>query len=266
MRNTIMIVLFCLVTIMTTALATADESADRLAEMRRRVEELQLMGAHADAARFRSEPLLRYSDPTRDVIDASVWSLGVQGRPQAILVLERYQDARQYWSYELTVTSKRIVEILRGPGWIWRPTADEFEWIAIKSPPPGASKIKRGRQMKDIARKLKASETYGGQTYQLRLMPRPLIRYSDEAAGIVDGNIFVLAHGTNAELLVLIEARRERSSGNASWQAGFARLGAAPLEVTMDAKPIWSADFGSSRSYLLAQQDISDAAEGLNGR
>ena len=60
--------------------------------------------------------------------------------------------------------------------------------------------------MKQIARNLDVSETWDGQTYQLRLMPQPIISYEDE--DVVDGSIFVLAHGTNAELLAIVEARR----------------------------------------------------------
>ena len=49
------------------------------------------------AFQFVSKPLLRYSDPTRGttaanvLIDATVWRLGEQGRPTALITLEIYR-------------------------------------------------------------------------------------------------------------------------------------------------------------------------------
>ena len=57
--------------------------------------------------RFRAKPLLRYSDPTRGMLeitalaDATVWRLGEKGRPTAIVTLEIYRSAdRASLSYE----------------------------------------------------------------------------------------------------------------------------------------------------------------------
>ena len=54
-------------------------------------------GAPPHAFRFADKPLLRYSDPTRGtsaanvLIDATVWRLGEQGRPTALITLEIYR-------------------------------------------------------------------------------------------------------------------------------------------------------------------------------
>ncbi len=235
------------------------EHEARIKEMRKNVGDLVASGKNAESAKFRPDALLRYSDPVRKIVDATMWSLGTKGRPQGILVLELYDRGTKFWSYELTVTSNNVTETLKGPTWTWKPSGKEFVWTEFPSTPePAATKIMRGRQMKKIAHMLNASEQWDGQTYKLRLMPRPILRYQDEAAGILDGNIFVLAHGTNAELLVLIEAQSDKRTGKASWQAGFARLGAARFDVAYGGSPLWKAgyQFRSSRDYFNGQTQI----------
>src|SRR5688500_16839893 len=50
---------------------------------------------------FAAKPLLRYSDPTRGLenattlLDASLWRLGESGRPTAIVTLEMYRAPNQ---------------------------------------------------------------------------------------------------------------------------------------------------------------------------
>jgi hypothetical protein len=50
---------------------------------------------------FAAKPLLRYSDPTRGLteanvlLDASVWRLGVTGRPTALVTLEIYRSTAE---------------------------------------------------------------------------------------------------------------------------------------------------------------------------
>ena len=53
------------------------------------------------ALTFAAKPLLRYSDPTRGLteanvlLDASVWRLGVTGRPTALVTLEIYRSTAE---------------------------------------------------------------------------------------------------------------------------------------------------------------------------
>ena len=67
----------------------------RLREMTQRVERLfasssDKPGSTSQHKFVTNKPLFRYSEPSRNIVDATVWRLGAEGRPKAILVLERY--------------------------------------------------------------------------------------------------------------------------------------------------------------------------------
>ena len=139
----------------------------------------------------------------------------------------------------------------------WKPSGKQFTWTKLKAPSPSQQKTIRGRQLKLLARKFQFSEEFGGQDYKLRLMPRPLVRYEDPEEGILEGGVFVMAHGTNAEALLILEANGKTKQ----WQAGFARLGAAELEAKFDSKTVWKVPFGFSEAYL-AVQDFNNRRPG----
>ena len=242
--------------------ATSPDGAkdSRLAEMHRKISNLKLSGRHSDAIDFAEKPLLRYSDPTRAIADATVWQLGAEGRPQGIVVMEFYRNDERgdtFWSYEFTVTSSKVVESISGPGFEFLPRGNEFSWTPIDAGRPGRTKIHRSSQMKQIARAFRVTERFGNQTWNLRVMPRPLLKYTDEKNDVLDGGIFIVAHGTNAELLLLLEARQD-TSGQQTWQAGFARLGAAPLNAKYKGKTLYNVNWRphNSRSYITAREDI----------
>jgi hypothetical protein len=101
--------------------------------------------------------------------------------------------------------------------------------------------MERLQQMKDLAKQLTAS--YGGgpdqKGLELRLLPEPMHRYADAGSGLLDGAIFVFAHGSNPEIVLLVEARGQGKSG-AKWHYGFARLSAAGLSVSLAGRDVWT--------------------------
>ena len=56
----------------------------------------------------------------------------------------------------------------------------------------------------------------------------------------MDGAIFAYANGTNPELLLLLEARRQGDSPPGWWYAA-ARLGRAELILKLGPRDVWSA-------------------------
>ena len=94
--------------------------------------------------------------------------------------------------------------------------------------------------MKDISRHFQAHEFWdpNNSRYELRLLTQPVYRYQDDAANIVDAGVFVFAHGTNPEVLMLIEAIQD--NGSASWHYDFIRLGSAEMHVHWDEKSVWT--------------------------
>jgi hypothetical protein len=70
---------------------------------------------------------------------------------------------------------------------------------------------------------------------------QPVHRYSDPKRELHDGAAFLLAHGTNPEIVLQIEAVG-KSLDVARWQYSLARLGSAELHVELDGKEVWKQD------------------------
>jgi hypothetical protein len=93
--------------------------------------------------------------------------------------------------------------------------------------------------MKEISRRFEAHEYWdpNNSRFELRLLVQPIHRFRDESAKRVDGAVFVLAHGTNPEVLLQIEAHTDQQASR--WKYSLVRLGSAELHVLLDGKEVW---------------------------
>ena len=239
-----------------------DDRAERLQEMRDLVRPLRAFKVEEQKripVELSGEPLVRWSDPTRRNSDGSLWAFGTSGRPIAIVAVEFYPNHRlgEAWAHEFVSLSTGRIEVDGGAGFapgesggFARSEAGHFLWtpkgpgIALRelpdAPVAGKSEANRLRQMKQLAERFSADEYYAPaqQTYTLRLSPHPIQRYHDTAAGIVDGVIFQMTHGTNPEVLLLIEAHAKGATTSWAWAA--ARLTTAAPTLRLDQKPVWT--------------------------
>ncbi len=93
--------------------------------------------------------------------------------------------------------------------------------------------------MRELARRFRSDETFEPkpglkpERYELRLLSQPVLRYSDPRNGLIDGAIFLMAYGQNAEIVLVIEARREGELAPA-WSFGVERISAAESRVRLD--------------------------------
>jgi hypothetical protein len=97
---------------------------------------------------------------------------------------------------------------------------------------------KRLLQMKTLVREFSISEQYFDQQVALRLLPRPVYRYQDEDTGLIDGALFNFAHGTNPEILAVIECRKQ--APGTSWTYGFLPLAGAGVTAKLNGETVWS--------------------------
>ena len=126
-------------------------------------------------------------------------------------------------------------------------TLDRRE-LEIKAPAANTPAA-RLSQMKLITRDFSASEVYlDGTRIDLRLLPRPLLRYSDESQGIIDGALFAFANGTNPEILLVIESTKGTGSPS-GWQYGAARMSSAELHLQFKDVEVWTIE-GSRRESV----------------
>lgn len=203
--------------------------------------------------KFVARPLLRYSDPTRNVtgtnslLDGGVWRLGESGRPLALVTLEIYgksEEGAAVLSYEfLAMVDDRISlshkqnetvnwDYIGKDALVMRPLPD--------SPPPATNPAGRLVQMRQLARKFRVHETILKDKIECRLLSQPIDRYRD-GDRIVDGAIFAFANGTNPEVGVLLECTAER------WLYGVIRLSSAETRVELDGRDVASFPHGDFR-------------------
>ncbi len=181
-------------------------------------------------------PLLRWTDPTRDFSDGAFWVWRVSGRPVAVVGIELYAA----WSLEfVSLSTRRLKADAHGNRWTPESGGVDFKEIP-DAPVPASDEAGRLRQMRELAKQFNAREFWvgNGQHYALRLLPRPVDRYSDAASGVVDGSLFVYAHGTNPEVVLMLEARRN-DVGPPKWSFAAAPLTHAETELRIANGEVW---------------------------
>jgi hypothetical protein len=190
------------------------------------------------------KPLLLFGDDTREIAGGSVWAWGDQGRPVAML--ELYKDGiRKRWDYGITNTSggKIRASYAGKPWWL------ENESIAVlkdvpQAPTPAAEAPQRQRQLKLLAQKFTGYELWDPNKtrYDLRRIERAVHTYRDEEHGLLEGGVFILANGTNPEIVFFVEARTDpKDKSKAIWQCAFGRSGFAEMHLEYDGKELFNA-------------------------
>jgi hypothetical protein len=189
------------------------------------------------------KPLLYYGDPTRDNDRGSLWGWGDKGRPVALLELWQGVNNRATWHLCVCNTSGRKVRATRGGDTWWSENDSEVE---LKDVPdaaaPSTDATKRQLQLNQLAKKFSGYEFWdpNNSRYELRRLEKPVRTYKDEDDGIVEGALYILANGTNPEILVFLEARTDpKDKKKTSWQFAAGRSALAELHVDFDGKEVY---------------------------
>jgi hypothetical protein len=236
----------------------SDKHADRLRAMREFATGVTMETA-SPGARDRlerlAEPVYRFDDPARRTADGTVWIWCRSGRPSAVVTVTKHAPPTGglHWLTELTsLAPGPISATIEGIG-TWEPSSAGIVMQKFpKAPLPADDATKRLRQMKELVRQIKAFEYFkplnqrSRERYELRVLPQQVHRYSNANSGLIDGGMFIISYGLNPEIILLVEARVEGSSGPA-WYYTFARTSIAELHVDFETKPIWSHPGGFSK-------------------
>jgi hypothetical protein len=224
-----------------------DKSTPRLEPMRRLAKEVKVCeitdGKQGPPLALRPEPLLRYTNPTLGVVDGTLWGWGERGRPTAVMKLGFRGPARgqRHWAYRVNVLSAKQIEVTFGDGQTWSSRKPGLELSPLPdAPAPADSAARRLIQAKDIARRHSTSteSPNSGGRRQLRLLARPIDRYSDPAAGLLDGVLFSFVYTNNPSVLLVLEAWSE-DKGERGWRYAFVRQGYGATAL-LDGKTVWS--------------------------
>jgi hypothetical protein len=225
------------------ALHTADAASYAFYRDARRTEPLEL----------RREPIYRWTNPTRvggQVGEVFVWTY--RGRPEVIgSIFSHPADGgtRRVLCHELHSLSLAVLVVDRKPTNQWMPRAPGVELKPVAGAPvPADSAAQRLVQLRGIAREFSGrSRSDQGQTWQLRLLPRPLYRYESTDPDILDGALFALVSsaGTDPEIILTLEARKN-GTDPPRWYFGAARFSDMSLWLEHKGQEVWT----SIRSVL----------------
>ena len=92
--------------------------------------------------------------------------------------------------------------------------------------------------MRTLADRFTANDEFEGKSrWELRLLSKPLLRYADEKANLLDGAMFAWAHGTDPEVFLLLEARKVKDEY--IWHYALAPMTGYALKVQLDGKEVW---------------------------
>ena len=188
------------------------------------------------ALRPKMAPILRYSDPARIYPAAGVWRLGDSGRPPLLVSVEywlRAETDEPRIMFEFISFTDQKLELKADEQTTWRGDGGTAMFVPLEgAPKPAATERQRLLQLRDLARRFSASEKHMGESYDLRLLPQPLDRYTDKERGVDDAAIFVFAFGTNPELVLLIE------NVAGGWRYAVMRMSWAELAIKFDDKEV----------------------------
>jgi hypothetical protein len=227
---------------------TSDETEQRarlkIAEDHVAKIDMRLAHGEREAVPRIERPLLVYGDSARSNADGTLWAWGQKGRPLAFLETYESMQGGGGRANAITLTSTTFVaaKTPTPSATVWQPNKSQIEPTPFPdAPPPSDRETIRLRQVKNLADRMSAHEFWDPENTrsELRVLIQPVHRYADPAAKLHDGAAFVIAHGTNPEVIVLIEALGDSLEAS-RWHYCLARLGSAELHVAIDDKEVWA--------------------------
>ena len=244
-----------MVTLLFLAIALAADSADpdSAQESARRDEVAKLAPAKAkqiemlvgegeQKATLRTEPLLRWSNPTAGSVHGEVFLWTHQKRPVAIASIYRWYHPYMDCTFEVVSTTSSAVRAREDKAILWEAKGPSIVWHTLDdAPSPGKNASARLNQMRQLARRFSAElvdKRAGGEavTRELRLLNQPVYRYESPEASVIDGGLFALVEANDPEVWVLLEAAQR--DDKLVWQYALARMNADACEVRLDDKRI----------------------------
>ena len=224
----------------------AAEAAKRLEFMRERLARYEIRGDSGQNGLFQfgENTVLRWSNPVSGVIDGTVFVWTVDGRPEIVAKCFINSKAPAWSQAVQSLSSIPFTMRLNGQA-VWKPSRAGIRLRPVpRAPTPAKSKNFRLAQMRTMAREFHVTDTWKQfglvevTPWELRLLPRPLVRYESPDRDILDGALFAFVQGTNPEAILLVEARTEESGD--SWQYAFARLTIYALDGGINGNTVWS--------------------------
>jgi hypothetical protein len=226
--------------------------------------------AHDETARkftLRSAPLLRWSQPERIADGGAVYVWLDEGRPAVIGTMFAWpfngKPVVAHEMHALTLGPMRASYQGREV-WTLQKRALDFNPVPGAEAPANTA-TKRLAQIRTLGREFAASSINGetARESELRLLAQPLYRYElKDHPDLQDGAILSFVQGTDPEILMILEARRDGS--DTFWQYALARFSDRGLVVKYKDKEVWrvggSVQNDNRAPYFIRSVDYDESA------
>jgi hypothetical protein len=194
------------------------------------------------------QPVFRWSQPVRGGDDGAVFLWLEDGRPAAVGTIFAWpqSDGLRVVQHEFHSFSTGPFDAVWRGGTIWSPARGVETSPMADAPEPAATASQRLRQIKTIAGEFSANSVDRDDgRWELRLLSKPLYRYPSKTTDdVLDGALFTFTQGTDPEVLLLIEARK--NEGRYQWQYACGRFSDYRLAVRYRDREVWSVGLGGA--------------------
>jgi len=221
----------------------SEDAAVRLTYMKNSVAPYRVhrVAAGSPAFQLRAEPVFRLDNPVTGVKDSAIflWTDPETGRPEA--TVQMFRAPQGFWNHDWTSLSTSPVVAEVGARAMWRPTKPGLEFRPVPdAPAPAATPQARLRQMRDMAGGFSASDDFLGAGWsQLRLLPKPWLRYGKPGSGVEDGALFSFALGTEPEVVLMLESR-PNPAGGLRWEYALAPMTSFEVKAFWKGNQVWT--------------------------
>ncbi len=222
--------------------------AEELRETSRLIQEelprWQVAG-ETDAAKLKlnAKPILRWTNPAAGRMYGEIYLWTADGRPEAIMSL--YKVWKPAWGFagELQSLSPTKLTAERDETVFWKCDEPGTTLRDVPDAPATAeTPTRRMQQMRAMADEFSAvlmdtrrnSKT---ERQALRMLTKPVYRYSNSDGPVVDGALFAFVLGTDPEVFLLLEARGPKDASR--WQYALARLNSDELAAFFKEEEVW---------------------------
>lgn len=193
--------------------------------------------------KLREKPLLSWTNPTRRADTGATFVWMRDGRPEFIAsIYDSVEDVSRSQHFEVqSLTNRKIVAEF--PSWFhWAPTDVALKFERVPDAPDVADSDRLRRiQMRALARRFSGRSLKNAKESQsqLRLLPAPLCEYRGNDNGAAA--LFAMAQGTDPEVIILLEARQQKTGTKATlaWYYAVARMSSGELRVRYRDAVVW---------------------------
>lgn len=202
-----------------------------------------VMGREAAGLELHPKPILRWTNPAAGRMHGEIYVWAANGRPETVMSLYKVWEPAWGFAGELQSLSLTNLAATRDKASAWKCDQPGITLREVPDAPAiPETAPRRLQQMRAMAGNFSAvlldsRQNAKAERQALRLLTKPLYRYSSPNGGIADGAMFAFVLGTDAEVILLLEARETKKVSR--WQYALARLNSDELVASYKEREVW---------------------------